>query len=121
MGDEARMRFYANENFPRQTVEALRGLGHDVLTSAEAERANKRVPDGEVLEFAVAEERTLLTINRKDFIRLHNLRPDTEPPHFGIVACKQDADFAGQGQRIHTAVAEESPMNGKLIRVNRPG
>jgi hypothetical protein len=29
-------RFYSNENFPRRAVQALRELGHEVLTSLEA-------------------------------------------------------------------------------------
>ena len=31
---------YANENFPEQAVEALRALGHDVLTTADAGQAH---------------------------------------------------------------------------------
>ncbi len=30
---------YSDENFPRQVVEALRALGHDVLTALEAGNA----------------------------------------------------------------------------------
>ena len=52
-------RFYANENFPRQAVNELRGLGHDVLTSLEAGNANRSVPDEEVLGFAARERRVL--------------------------------------------------------------
>jgi hypothetical protein len=36
--------FYANENFPRRTVEALRALGHDVLTTKEAVMQGRRSP-----------------------------------------------------------------------------
>jgi uncharacterized protein DUF5615 len=43
---------YANENFPLPTVEALRQLGHDVQTSQDAGRANRKIPDEEVLEYA---------------------------------------------------------------------
>ena len=44
--------FYADENFPLQAVEALRRLGHDVLTAIEAGQANQRLPDDVVLDFA---------------------------------------------------------------------
>lgn len=64
-------RFYANENFPLQTVQELRRLGHDVLTSLEAGYANRSVPDEEVLAFAAGEQRVLLTQNRLHFLRLH--------------------------------------------------
>ncbi|HEY7387613.1 MAG TPA: DUF5615 family PIN-like protein [Bryobacteraceae bacterium] len=48
-------RLYANENIARQVVEELRRLGHDVLTSLEARKANISVPDRDVLAFAAAE------------------------------------------------------------------
>ena len=37
-------RIYANENFPLSTVEELRRLGHDVLTTFESGRAGKGSP-----------------------------------------------------------------------------
>jgi len=37
-------RLYANENFPRATVESLRALGHDVLTVQETGKADQSVP-----------------------------------------------------------------------------
>lgn len=106
-------RFYANENFPRPVVEALRKLGHDVLTSSEADQANRAIPDPEVLVFATQETRAVLTINRKDFIRLHN----QSPQHAGIVVCTQDVDFAGQAGRIDSAIKTFESLNGALIRV----
>jgi hypothetical protein len=45
-------------------VELLRNLGHDVLTVQEAGNANQRIPDEQVLAFAVSQERAILTINR---------------------------------------------------------
>jgi hypothetical protein len=55
-------RLYANENFPLPVVEELRRLGHDVLTSLDAGKAGQAIPDDEVLAFAIAEGRALLTI-----------------------------------------------------------
>jgi len=57
---------YANENFPLQVVEALRALGHDVLTSLEAGQANQAIADDRVLAFAAQHGRALLTLNRRD-------------------------------------------------------
>jgi hypothetical protein len=42
-------RLYADENFPLPVVEALRGFGHDVLTTQDAGMANEGIPDQEVL------------------------------------------------------------------------
>ncbi len=44
--------FYTNENFPIKVAQYLREMGHDVLTSHEAGKANQRIPDDEVLAFA---------------------------------------------------------------------
>lgn len=48
---------YANENFPLQVVEALRQLGHDVLTVREAGLDNQRVSNADVLAYATANTR----------------------------------------------------------------
>ena len=84
-------RLYANENFPLPVVAELRRLGHDVVTVRETGKANRAAPDSEILEFARAAKRAVLTLNRKHFIALHALRPD----HAGIVVCTLDPDFAG--------------------------
>jgi len=85
-------RLYANENFPLQVVRALRGLGHDVLTVTEAGNANQAISDEEVLAFAIRERRAVITLNRREFIVIHNHTPD----HAGIIVCAQDPDTDGQ-------------------------
>jgi len=110
-------RFYSNENFPIPAVLILRSLGHDVLTSLEAGRANQSIPDEEVLAYAHQQDRILLTFNRKHFILLHR----TYPKHSGIVVCTFDPDYNGLANRIAKAVDENDPAINKLIRINRPG
>ncbi|CAG0935853.1 hypothetical protein TFLX_04704 [Thermoflexales bacterium] len=109
-------RLYSNENFPRQAVLALRARGHDVVTAVEAGLANQEIPDSEVLTYATREDRAVLTLNRRDFIRLHRERPD----HSGIIVCAQDPDVTGQAERIHTAITATGELMGQLIRVNLP-
>ena len=111
-------RFYTNENVPVQVVEELRRLGHDVVTSLDAGRANSAMPDAEVLAFAAVEGRILLTHNRRHFLRLHQHRT---ADHAGMVLCTFDADFCRQAQRIDAAIAANPEMTNKLVRVNRPG
>jgi hypothetical protein len=53
--------FYANENFPLPVVEELRRLGHDVLTTNDANRSGQAVPDAEVIDYAIGEGRAVLT------------------------------------------------------------
>lgn len=109
-------RLFADENFPLPAVEALRRLGHDVLTIHEAGKARQSIPDDIVLRMASEEERAILTLNRKHFVQLHA----KQPLHAGIVVCTFDPDFEGQAQRIHDALHSCSRLTGQLVRVNRP-
>jgi N-acyl-D-aspartate/D-glutamate deacylase len=110
------IRLYTDENFPLPVVEFLRALNHDVLTARDAGNANLRIPDENVLAFAVINERAVLTRNRRDYIRLHRLQPD----HAGIIVCTEDPNFERLAARIHEAISAEETLKGKLIRVNRP-
>jgi predicted nuclease of predicted toxin-antitoxin system len=109
-------RLYTDENFPLPVVEFLRGFGHDVLTARDAGKANQKISDEEVLAFATITERSLLTLNRRDFIQLHRLQPE----HAGVIVCTEGSDFESQAMRIHKAISAEEDMKGKLVRVNRP-
>lgn len=110
------MRFYADENFALAAIIELRRLGHDVLTAFEDDRANRKIPDQTVLERAVELDRAILTINRKDFKKLH----DADNNHAGIFICTFDADFGGQANRINDACQNLTEVTGKLIRIYRP-
>jgi predicted nuclease of predicted toxin-antitoxin system len=107
-------RLYPNENFPRRVVEALRSLGHDVLTSLEAKRANQRIPDEEVLRFATQQDRAVLTHNRCDFIALHR---KTAGKHAGIIVCTQDLDPVALARRIDAAIRASNDLSSQLVRV----
>lgn len=109
-------RLYANENFPRQVVELLRAFGHDILTVQEAGKADQGIRDEDVLAYASRESRALLTLNRRDFVRMHIMNPN----HAGIVVCTQDFDTEGQAERIHRAIRSSPDLAGELVRVNRP-
>jgi predicted nuclease of predicted toxin-antitoxin system len=109
-------RLYADEQYPYPVVEYLRILGHDVLTVQEAGQANQKISDPDVLAFATADNRTLITQNPKDFIRLHNLQPE----HAGIIVCTNDRDWQALANRIDAAIRDEKTLQGKLIRIVRP-
>ena len=110
-------RIYANENFPTEVVECLRQLGHDVLTTNQTGRSNQGIPDEEVLSFATAEQRAVVTFNRKDFFRLHR----QNPLHGGIIACTEDVEFTALANRIHEAIVTlDGNLDAQVIRVNRP-
>lgn len=83
-------RLYSNENFPMPVVDALR--------------------------FAIEQGRAVLTLNRRHFVKLHQMVPD----HQGIVVCTFDPDFSRQAQAIHAAITRVPTLAGQLIRINRP-
>jgi predicted nuclease of predicted toxin-antitoxin system len=107
--------FYADEQFPKATTIALRALGHNVLTVQEAGNGNLKIPDPEVLAFATAQNRAVLTLNRYDFIRLHQQSFN----HAGIIVCSENNDFERLAQKIHEAVCQLDYLNEQLIRVYR--
>jgi hypothetical protein len=117
-------RLYADEQFPFEVVEHLCRLGHDVLTVQAAGNANLKISDDLVLEFATTnvgeasqyENRVVLTLNRKDFKRLHKLQLS----HAGIIICTDDGDRFALAARIDAAIGSETLLSGKLISVVRP-
>lgn len=109
-------RFYSNENIALPVVIELRRLGHDVLTSLDAGKANASIPDAEVLAFAVSENRILLSHNRRHFFRLDQRKTTA---HTGMVLFTFDPDFVALSQRIHEATAAAGDMRDVVIRVNR--
>ena len=109
-------RLVADENFPLPVTLELRRLGHDVVTLEEVGKARQAVPDEAILALACADQRALLTLNRRHFIRLHMERPE----HAGIITCTFDPDFAGMAARIHAAIQSVGSLSGQLLRINRP-
>jgi uncharacterized protein with PIN domain len=108
------LRLYADEQFPRAISEYLRTLKYDVLTVQAAGNAGDSDP--EVLAFAAANQRVVLTQNRRDFIRLHRLNSG----HAGIIVCTTDRDWQALADRINAAILTQAPLKGKLVRVIRP-
>ena len=97
-------RIYADEQFPHPVVKTLRNLGHDILTVQEAGNAGDSDP--EVFTFSIADDRAVLTQNRRDFVKLHRYQ--------------SDQNFVRLAERIHEAISAEATLSGKLIRVVRP-
>ena len=73
-------RLDADELFPRVVVELRHLMIHNILTLQAAGKDNPKNPDEEVLAFAVSENRAVVTLNRRYFIRRHSLQSD----HAGI-------------------------------------
>ncbi len=107
---------FADEDFPCPVVEALRGLGHDVLTTVEAGLAGVGTDDSAILAEATRLGRVVLTMNRRDYIAMHL----AGVAHAGIIACKKDDDVAAFARRIHDAIAAMPDVAGQLIRIVKP-
>jgi len=105
---------YADEDFDHEVVEALRRLGHDVVTVQEAGRCGG--DDPQVLADATVDGRAVLTHNRWDFERLHRKNRN----HAGIISCTRDEDKDAVARRIDQAIAATGPLVGNHIRVNKP-
>jgi len=73
------------------------------------------VPDEEVLSLATSLQRAVLTLNRKDFIQLHQ----STAVHAGIIVCTFDADFQALANRIHIAINVITSLGNQLIRITR--
>jgi predicted nuclease of predicted toxin-antitoxin system len=106
-------RLLADENFKLPVVEALRALGHEVVT-AQDEGLSGRA-DAEVLAAATAAVRAVVTHDR-DFLRLHR----TNRPHAGIVWCTVDQDAGALAVRIDRALTATPALADQLVRVYRP-
>ena len=106
---------FADENVHRGLVDALRALGHDVLTAHEAGRANQKIPDADQLAHATFLGRTVLTNNRRHFHKLQR----TFPGHAGIITYTRDPDTGSLAQRIHDAIAQVSALVCQLIKITR--
>jgi hypothetical protein len=104
---------YADENFRYTVVELLRLLGHDVLTVREA--GEQGGTDNQVLAFASAAGRAVLTCNRRHFIRLHV----QVSAHAGIIVCTDD-DANALTVRIHQTIVALPALANELVRINRP-
>jgi hypothetical protein len=108
---------FSDENVDGNVVVELRRLGCNILTAHEAGRANQGIPDADVLAYATAQGRAVLTMNRRDFHRLHRVTP----AHAGIITCTDDRDFVALAQRIHNRISALAILTGLLVRITKKG
>jgi predicted nuclease of predicted toxin-antitoxin system len=107
-------KLYADEQFPRPVLDLLRELGHEVLTVQES--GNAGFTDPRVLKFATENDLIVLTQNRRDFKRLHQI----DSNHQGIILCTEDRNALALATRIHAAILAEEVWHGKMISIVRP-
>lgn len=103
------MRFLANENFPRSTVEALRGAGHDV---AWVRSDTPGAGDEAVVARARLEGRVLLTFD-KDFGELV-LKRGAGASHGVVLFRTRLANAADLARRVATVLASRGDWAGNF-------
>ncbi|MDA0265882.1 MAG: DUF5615 family PIN-like protein [Cyanobacteria bacterium] len=109
------IRLYADEQFPLPVVQRLRAIGYDILTVQDAGQANQRIPDDQVLAFATAEQRAVITENRRDFVKLHQ----QSSSHKGVIVCSKNLDWDDYTAKIHAALDGQDVMAGQLLRITK--
>ncbi|MCC5896478.1 MAG: DUF5615 family PIN-like protein [Phormidium sp. BM_Day4_Bin.17] len=115
-----RHHFYSDENIPLILVDKLRDYGHDILTCYDVGQANRAISDSQVLEFATAANRAVITLNRQDFIHLHR----ENMTHAGIIICKTDRNHVSQARHLHESIFQIKTLHNRLFRIlkiNQPG
>ena len=76
-------RLYLDQDVPVQLAGMLRAKGFDVVTTLEADMLGAQ--DSDQLDFAVGNERAIITLNREDFEALHEEWLEQGKSHFGII------------------------------------
>lgn len=113
-------RFLADEQFPARVQNRLRRLGHDVefIRAFDTKKSGDGKSDAEVLRIAMAENRIILTLNRKHFWALHQC--GDFGGHRGIIACMPDEAYPdAQAKRIDLLVKSVRHMDGQFRVVPR--
>lgn len=105
-------RLLTDEDVPPVLARALREVGHDVVTVAEAGLASLRTPDSVVLQFAMDNNRAIITRNRRDFRRFHR----SQPGHHGLILLSQMPDALANRQ-LTDALSRFLDLEGRLISV----
>jgi len=77
------VRLVLDEHLSPTIAEELRRRGHDVVAVAEA--GMREQPDAALLDWAVAQDRAVVTANYADFRALHQVRLSRGEGHRGIV------------------------------------
>jgi hypothetical protein len=108
-------KLYADEDFSHPVVQRLRQLGHDILTAQEAGWAGQGIKDEDVLVFATAAGRAVLTFNRRHFIPTLHLHLVSRRHH----RCTRGDDVSALADRIHQLLNSVPTLKDQLLRIKR--
>jgi predicted nuclease of predicted toxin-antitoxin system len=80
-------KLYLDEDVHRRVANALRIRGFDVVSAHEVGR--RGVTDQQQLDYAISQERSLVTFNVVDYVKLNNEYIASGKRHYGIILSKQ--------------------------------
>jgi len=78
-----KVKLYLNENISWRIAKSLRGYGYDVVSSHENEMNSES--DEFQFDYAISNERAVVTNNFRDFALLHQKYIKEHKCHFGII------------------------------------
>lgn len=78
-----KIKLYLNENLSAEIAQRLTASGFDAISSHEV--GMDAEDDEKQITYAVSKERAIVTINKKDFIVIHNEYLHLGKDHFGII------------------------------------
>ncbi len=78
-----KIKLYLNENLSAEIAQRLTVSGFDAISSHEVGMDTE--DDEKQIAYAVSQERAIVTINKKDFIVIHNEYLQMGKAHFGII------------------------------------
>lgn len=81
-----KIKLYLNENLSDEIARRLRAVGVDAVSSHETGMDTQ--DDYAQMQFAVSQNRAVVTINKKDFKRIHAHYQANGWEHWGIIFCK---------------------------------
>lgn len=100
-----------DEMFTDDIAEQVRGQGHDVV-SVVADTALAGLPDDQILAYATAEGRALVTANIKDFVPLDTRCRAAGQSHSGLILVSTKTFPQSRGYPSAVAAALAVLLNG---------
>ena len=104
-----KMKIFVDENIPRETIEALCKMGHDVLDIRGTDKEG--IPDEEIMEIILNEKRLLITTDKG----FSQYRDET---HYGILMiCLKKPNRERINRRILGAMSQfkENEWTGLMV------
>ena len=104
---------FADEHVPVAIISELVERGASVLTLTELGLKDLGIEDREVLEIATSYQSTVITFNRKDYLKLHRQGIS----HGGIILCKYNTPFPMLIDKVYRLLDTEEYFDNQVFRI----